>query len=75
MPGSVERKIWTAFIQRYNLLCQRLVKEQLYTAACVIASPRSAVADGQYTELDELTSLKTFVASFAGHIATEAARG
>jgi hypothetical protein len=64
----------TSYIQRYNLLCQRLVQEQLYTAACVIASPRSAVADGQYTELDAITSLRNFVTSFAGHIATEVAR-
>jgi hypothetical protein len=27
-----------------------------------------------YVELDELTSLKTFVTSFAGHVAAEAAR-
>ncbi len=63
-----------SYIQRYNLLCQRLVREQLYTTASVIASPRSAAGDGAYVELDELTSLQTFVTSLAGHVAAEAAR-
>ena len=63
-----------SYVQRYDLLCQRLVKEQLYSAACVISAPRTAVADGQYRELSELTSLRTFVTAFAGHCAIEAAR-
>jgi hypothetical protein len=61
-------------LQRYNILCQRLVQEQLYSAASILASPRSAAADGAYAELDETTGLKTFVTSLAGHIAAEAAR-
>ena len=63
-----------SYLKRYNLLCQRLMQESLYTAASVIASPRTAAADGAYENLDDLTSLKTFVTSFAGHIAAEAAR-
>ncbi|MDP9315588.1 MAG: PaeR7I family type II restriction endonuclease [Chloroflexota bacterium] len=63
-----------SYLQRYNVLCQRLVQEQLYTAASIITSARTAVVDGEYSELDEMTSLRTFVTSFAGHIAAEAAR-
>lgn len=63
-----------SYIQRYNILCQRLVQEQLYTAACVIASPRTAVEDGRYVELDILTGLGSLVTALAGHIAVEAAR-
>lgn len=63
-----------SYLKRYDLLCQRLVKEQLYTTASVITSPRTAVNSGDYTELSTMTSLKTFVTSFAGHIAAEAAR-
>lgn len=63
-----------SYLQRYNLLCQRLVQEQLYTTASIITSPRTAAADGQYAELDELTSLRTLVTSLAGHVAAEAAR-
>lgn len=63
-----------SYQKRYNILCQRLMQEQLYSAASIIASPRTASADGSYSELDDMTGLKTFVTSFAGHIAAEAAR-
>lgn len=63
-----------SYLQRYDILCQRLVKEQLYSSAAVIATPRSAVADGAYSELSAMTGLRSFVASLAGHIAAEAAR-
>jgi len=63
-----------SYVQRYNLLCQKLVKEQLFTAASVISSPSSAVNDGTFSNVSEMTSLQTFVTSFAGHIAAEAAR-
>lgn len=64
----------SSYLQRYDILCQRLAKEQLYSAAAVIATPRSAVADGAYSELSSMTGLRSFVASLAGHIAAEAAR-
>lgn len=63
-----------SYLKRYDILCQRLVLEQLYTSASVIASPRSAVKTGEYSELSEMTGLKTFIRSFAAHIAAEAAR-
>lgn len=63
-----------SYLRRYDILCQRLVLEQLYTSASVIASPRSAVKTGEYSALSEMTGLKTFIRSFAAHIAAEAAR-
>ena len=63
-----------SYLGRYDILCQRLAKEQLYGAAALLASPRSASATGEYSELSELTSLKTFVTALAGHVAAEAAR-
>lgn len=63
-----------SYLRRYDLLCQRLVREQLYNAAALLATPRSAVDTGEYCELSMLSSLETFVTAFAGHIATEAAR-
>jgi len=62
------------YLQRYDILCKKLVKEQLYSAASVIAPPRAAVADGAYGELSPMTGLRSFVASLAGHIAAESAR-
>ena len=63
-----------SYAERYNLLCQKLVQEQLYTAASVLLSSRTSVYTGDYSELSEMTSLKTFVTTFAGHVAAEAAR-
>ena len=55
-------------------LCQKLAREQLYSSASVIATPRTAVVDGSYVELSPMTGLRSFVAYLAGHIAAEAAR-
>lgn len=63
-----------SYLQRYDVLCQRLVQEQLYTNATILASERSAVTEGKYSELSNMTGLKTFITSLAGHIATAAAR-
>ncbi|MGX9512546.1 PaeR7I family type II restriction endonuclease, partial [Pseudomonas aeruginosa] len=63
-----------SYLTRYDLLCQRLVQEQLYTTAAVIAAERSAVDTGDFTEQSSMTSLKTIVSALAGHIAAQAAR-
>lgn len=63
-----------SYLARYDLLCQRLMQEQLYTRAALISSPRDAVNSGIFTELSAMTSLKSFVSSLAGHIAAESAR-
>lgn len=63
-----------SYLQRYDLLCQKLTQEQLYTNASLIASPRIGADNGDYSSLSAMTSLKTFVTSLAGHIAAEAAR-
>ncbi len=63
-----------SYLERYNILCRKLTQESLYTVAAVMASPRSAAETGEFTDLSEMTSLKTFVTSLAGHIAAEASR-
>lgn len=63
-----------SYLKRYDLLCQKLVKEQLYSAAALLATPSTAAETGDYSELSELSGLDAFVTAFAGHIAAEAAR-
>lgn len=62
----------TSYLQRYDILCQRLVQEQLYTSA--IASPRGAATPGAYVELSELSGLKAFERLLAARVAAEAVR-
>lgn len=64
----------SSYAERYEILCKKMVQEQLYTSACLMLSPRSAVKTGNYTCLSELTNLKTFITNFAGHIASVVAR-
>ena len=63
-----------SYLQRYDLLCQKLVREQLYTTAAVLASPRATANTGEFLELSSMTGLRTFVTALAGHVAAEAAR-
>jgi len=63
-----------SYLKRYDLLCQRLIQEQLYTTAAVLASERSGINTGVFTTFSEMTNLKTFITSLAGHVAAEAAR-
>lgn len=63
-----------SYAQRYDILCQRLMREQLYTTASVLTSPRTAEKSGTFAELAGLTGLRSFVATLAGHVAAEASR-
>jgi hypothetical protein len=63
-----------SYAQRYNILCRKLIQEQLYTVASILTSPRGAVDSGEYIELSDMTGLRTFVSELAGHVAAEAAR-
>lgn len=63
-----------SYLQRYEVLCRKLVHENLYTATCMLTSPRSAVSTGEYATMSDLTSLKSFITALAGHIAASAAR-
>ena len=64
-----------SYADRYNILCRKLMQEQLYTAASIIVSPRSAIDTGEYSEMSNMTGLRTFLSELAGHVAAEAARG
>ena len=63
-----------SYADRYNILCRKLMQEQLYTVASIIVSPRSAIDTGEYSEMSNMTGLRTFLSELAGHVAAEAAR-
>lgn len=59
----------SSYAKRYELLCQRLVRERLYDAACFLMSNQKDGAKGVYSEPCEEISFRKFGASLAGHIA------
>ncbi len=61
-----------SYSERYNILCKKLMSEELYTAAAVILSPRTAVKSGVYSEMSAVTGLKSFVKTLAAYITAEA---
>lgn len=63
-----------SYLKRYDVLCQKLVQEQLYTTTALITSPRSAIETGEFSDMSSMTNLKTFITTLAGHIAAQAAR-
>lgn len=60
-----------SYLKRYDLLCQKLVEEQLYTAASVITSKRNSA---EFEQLSDMTGIHAFISVFAGHIAATATR-
>lgn len=62
-----------SYADRYNILCKKLMAENLYTAAAVILSSRTSSKSGEYSEMSDVTGLKSFVTTLAGHVAAEAA--
>ena len=62
-----------SYADRYRILCEKLMSEDLYTAAAVILSPRSSSRTGAYSDLSKLTGLKSFVTALAAHVSAEAA--
>lgn len=66
--------VGASYMDRYNILCRKLMQEKLYTTASVIASPREAAKTGEYTAISEMTGLRNFVTTLAAHIAAEGAR-
>ena len=58
-----------SYARRYQILCQRLMREGLYTAAALLLTQADKGREGNYTEVDDETGLQQFIISLAGHIA------
>ncbi len=63
-----------SYADRYDILCKKLVREQLYSSACLMLSSISGREDGAWTCLSEMTHLKSFVTELAAHIANVSTR-
>ncbi len=59
-----------SYMERFDILCRRLMQKHLYTAASVVKSPRTAINDGEHSSVSRETSIKAFLASLASHVET-----
>ena len=65
-----------SYALRYQLLAERLVKEQLYGgAALMLSSPEGGAQRGEFRELSVATSHRTLFAEFAARVAAAAIEG
>lgn len=63
-----------SYAERYNILCKNLIREQLYTAACVMMTKKENKEEGGYSDLSAVTSFDNFIATLAGYLTAEAMR-
>ena len=56
----------SSYAKRYELFCQRLVRERLYDAACFLLSDRSGGMRGRYKEPSFELSFENFATSLTG---------
>ena len=62
----------TSYSARYEILCRKLVQEQLYDAAALVLTRRSASTTGECRSLSKLTGSKRFAVTLAGRMAAMA---
>ena len=56
-----------SYLQRYEILLTKLVRERFYDAACLLSSTRDAGPKGEYREPAEELAFANFAASFTAH--------
>lgn len=63
----------TSYAARYEILCRKLVQEQLYDAAALVLTDRKSATTGAFRTASELTCPQRFAATLAGKIAATVA--
>jgi hypothetical protein len=56
-----------SYARRYEIFCERLVRERLYNSACLILSDASAGQQGKYTEPNSELSFRRYATSLSAH--------
>ena len=63
-----------SYVERYDILCRKLMLENLYSYAAVVTSPLYQGVMGFFGDVSQTTSLKNFTTTFASYCAAESAR-
>ena len=62
----------SSYAKRYELLCERLVKENLYTTTALLLSPPKGGLKGDYSEPNQALGLSRLMVTLAAHVAATA---
>lgn len=57
----------SSYAKRYELFCERLVRERLYDATCLLLSDRYNGVNGEYSEPNKEVNFKAFATSLSAH--------
>ena len=57
----------TSYAKRYELFCERLVRERLYDGTCLLMSNETMGLKGGYSEPNEELGFKPFMTSLTAH--------
>lgn len=57
----------TSYAKRYELFCERLMRERLYDGTCLILSDKTGGLKGKFTEPNPEFSFATFATSLSAH--------
>lgn len=60
----------SSYATRYEILCRKLVQEQLYDAAALVMTRKEAEDTGECRPMSDLTSAKRFAINLAGRISS-----
>lgn len=55
----------SSYAKRYQLFCEKLVRERLYDASCFLMSTRTEGLKGEYSETSIEIGFQNFVASLS----------
>lgn len=58
----------TSYARRYELFCERLMRERLYDGTCLILSNKAGGLNGKFTEPNEELSFSSFAASLSARV-------
>lgn len=56
-----------SYAKRYEIFCERLVRERLYDATCLLLTDQESGLSGQYSEPNSEIDFKNFVTSLSAH--------
>lgn len=65
--GKYPNVLGISYLERYDLLCKRLMHKYIYTAAALIISDESNAIKGGYRHLTPQTSIETFITKLEHH--------